>query len=441
MRGLRDVAALVGLGLITATSGLPAQSSTGTPTAPRDFWRAAAGIAATNALVWGFDRFVKGAATARVGTRSWLRNLGHGFEWDDDRFPTNQFAHPYHGSVYFGLARGSGYGFWASVPFTATGSLLWEYFGENNPPSLNDVVNTTLGGIALGEITYRLAARLRTGGASAKPGLGRTLAAAMISPGGVVPGDILDAGDMAESYRQQVANGYGWGLGPESGGLAHPFISLRVQGGTPFDSSFSRPFDALDFEFEVAGGEAAIVTRAQVNGLLGRHLLHAGDRTQAALAAYQHYDYLNTALYEWGGQSLSGGVPLRQRLWSRVRLDLGLHLHAVLLGALSSEEAGVVGRTYDYGPGLGPSLTASLSWGNREVLSLDGGTTWLHSVNGADADHLATRTRVRIQVPALRFLDVGGEVTRFLRDSRFALLRPVHQHVSQFRLYLVVPAG
>jgi len=178
-----------------------------------------------------------------------------------------------------------------------------------------------------------------------------------------------------------------------------------------------------------------------VNGLLGRHLLQDGDRTQAALAAFQHYDYFNTALYEWGGQSISGGLLFRRQLRPNARLEFGLHLHAILLGALSSEHAGVVGRTYDYGPGLGPSLTASLSWADREVLSLDGGTIWMHSVNGADADHVATRTRVRVQLPALRFFDVGGEVTRFLRHSRFALLQPVHQHVSQFRFYLLVPVG
>jgi hypothetical protein len=440
MAGLWGLAALVGLCLSFTTNELRAQAAPRVQSTPTDFWGAAGSIAATNFLVWGFDRFLKNAPEARVGPRSWFRNLSHGFEWDDDPFRTNQFAHPFHGSVYFNLARGNGYGFWASAPFTAAGSLMWEYFGENNPPSFNDVVNTTLGGIALGEITYRMAARLRTGCAGARPGLGRILAAGVIDPGGLVIGKTADACDSTLAYRQQLANGFGWGWDPGSGGLTHPFLALRGQSNTPFDTSSRRPFDALDFELEIAGGEAAIVTRARVNGLLARHVLHGGARTQAALAAYQHYEYLNTTLYEWGGQSISGGLFLRQQLCSKARLDVGLHLHAVLLGALTSEHAGTAGRTYDYGPGLGPNLTASLSWGVREVLSLERATTWLHSVNGADADHMATRTRVRVQ-PALRSFDVGGEVTRFLRDSRFALLEPVHQHVSQFRFYMLVPVG
>ena len=40
---------------------------------------------------------------------------------------------------------------------TAFGSGTWEYFGETNHASLNDFINTTLGGIALGEMFHRAA--------------------------------------------------------------------------------------------------------------------------------------------------------------------------------------------------------------------------------------------------------------------------------------------
>ena len=40
---------------------------------------------------------------------------------------------------------------------TAFGSGTWEYFGETNHASLNDLINTTLGGIALGEMFHRTA--------------------------------------------------------------------------------------------------------------------------------------------------------------------------------------------------------------------------------------------------------------------------------------------
>ncbi|SDG42104.1 DUF3943 domain-containing protein [Mucilaginibacter sp. P25] len=76
--------------------------------------------------------------------------------WDNGAFGTNQFAHPYHGSLYFSAFRANGYTFWQSVPPTLIGSYIWEAAAEKQYPSPNDFINTCFGGIALGEMTYRL---------------------------------------------------------------------------------------------------------------------------------------------------------------------------------------------------------------------------------------------------------------------------------------------
>ena len=43
----------------------------------------------------------------------------------------------------------------------AFGSATWEYYGETNKASLNDFINTTLGGIAIGEVLHRAAWLMR----------------------------------------------------------------------------------------------------------------------------------------------------------------------------------------------------------------------------------------------------------------------------------------
>src|SRR5690348_7259085 len=83
----------------------------------KHFWRAAGGVMAINTFVWGVDYFVMRAPWARVGTRSWESNFRQGFGWDDNRFQVNQLGHPYHGSLYFGVARANGYTFWEATPF------------------------------------------------------------------------------------------------------------------------------------------------------------------------------------------------------------------------------------------------------------------------------------------------------------------------------------
>ena len=53
-------------------------------------------------------------------------------------------------------ARSQGLTFWESAPYAAIGSLEWEFLGEREPPALNDLIATTMGGICIGEITYRI---------------------------------------------------------------------------------------------------------------------------------------------------------------------------------------------------------------------------------------------------------------------------------------------
>jgi len=111
-------------------------------------------VVGLNVAIWSFDRYIRqsgGNPGFRIGFNSWEENFKNGFEWDDNSFSTNQYAHPYHGSMYFNAARSNGYDFWTSVPFAFTGSFLWEYMFEKHHPSYNDWVATSVGGTSLGD--------------------------------------------------------------------------------------------------------------------------------------------------------------------------------------------------------------------------------------------------------------------------------------------------
>ena len=72
--------------------------------------------------------------------------------------------------------------FWQSAPFAAGGSLMWEFFMENEPPSINDMLATTFGGIELGEITYRLSDLFIDNRSSGAERVGREVLAGILSP-------------------------------------------------------------------------------------------------------------------------------------------------------------------------------------------------------------------------------------------------------------------
>src|SRR6187402_2980221 len=112
-------------------------------------------VAAINLTLWAIP-YSLGVPFAQVNPTYWKSNLQTGFQWDDNEFEVNQFAHPYQGGMYFTAARIHGLTFWESVPYTLFGSLTWEYFLETEQPSTNDWLSTTWGGFLFGESLYRL---------------------------------------------------------------------------------------------------------------------------------------------------------------------------------------------------------------------------------------------------------------------------------------------
>jgi hypothetical protein len=84
------------------------------------------------------------------------------------------------GNNYFNSGRANGLSFYESAALTAFGT--WEYFGETNKPSLNDVINTTLGGIALGEMFHRTAWLIRDTHATGRRRLWREIGATALDP-------------------------------------------------------------------------------------------------------------------------------------------------------------------------------------------------------------------------------------------------------------------
>ena len=106
--------------------------------------------------LYGLANLARGQVTAEITPETWWENMQQGWVWDLDDFTVNQIGHPYQGSNYFTAGRANGLSFWESAALAAFGSATWEYFGETNHPSLNDFINTTLGGIALGEMFHRV---------------------------------------------------------------------------------------------------------------------------------------------------------------------------------------------------------------------------------------------------------------------------------------------
>lgn len=122
----------------------------------KHWFSAFGGVLFFNVGLATYNRYAIGADWAQTGPSEWSHFWERRLAWDDDWYWTNFVLHPYQGSLYYMSARNSNLNVFESALVTMFGSAFWEYLCETNAPSKNDMVYTTVGAFAVGEMLYRL---------------------------------------------------------------------------------------------------------------------------------------------------------------------------------------------------------------------------------------------------------------------------------------------
>lgn len=152
----------LGAALAAGRAGAQEPAQDLTPTfryeAPADAHRLRAaaeigGFLALAAAAW----LVAPSRTATPGSKA------DGIRLDASRFRTNFGGHPVSGAIYYQLARSNRLSAVESALWSVAGSSVWELIEYNEPVSLNDLVVTPVGGVALGAPLFELAAHLDRG--------------------------------------------------------------------------------------------------------------------------------------------------------------------------------------------------------------------------------------------------------------------------------------
>jgi hypothetical protein len=333
-------------------------------------------------LNWYDRNYLAGKELYRTNANTFWEHLTDS-KWiiDDDQFATNQFLHPYGGTVYYGLARSAGLNFWESFLYAATGSFLWELGGETGPPSINDQITTTFGGTLFGEPLFRMANLVLEGGRG-KPGFWRELGAAVISPptgfNRLVFGNRFDAvfpsHDPAIFTRLQVGgtltslfNTQIFSRDIKHSGVTADFSLAYGLPGKP-GYSYTRPFDYFDFQFTAA--TANIFESFKTRGLLLGTDYAIGDTTRGLWGLYGSYDYISPQVFRISSSALSLGTTWQSWLSRTVALQ-GTALAGAGYGAAGSVH--ITGdRDYHYGATPQALLALRLIFGDRAMIDLTG---------------------------------------------------------------------
>jgi hypothetical protein len=381
-------------------------------------WVPIAELVAMHTGVCLFSNYVLHNEFAKISFKSVEQNFKTGFVWDPDFFVTNYFAHPFNGSLYYNLARANGYNYYVSSIFAFSGSLTWELFMETEPPAYNDIINTTLSGIFLGEVTHRLSSLLIDEKTTGFERFARELGAGLIDlPRGF--NRLFQSRSWEvnrNTYRREPLalnayygvnwNNYGTKIGT---GVANGAFGFGLLYGDPFKEKKREIMDffRLAGQFNVGAGQPAIGSLEGYGLLFGKES-KSSNKTDKLFGAFQHYDYFENEAYQIGAITFGAGWLNRIKTSKTSNLLTAIHLGIIPLGGSKSAYIDTVERTYSFNGGADTKLEIYYT-GNWGLLYAGYNLYWYYTYVGAKGNELYGIFRPKVVINVSKNLGVGAQ--------------------------------
>lgn len=415
----------------------------------KNTWLAIGETAGLNILIWSYNRFLREGGTNpgfRIGPESWEENILNGFEWDDNSFSTNQFAHPYHGSLYFNAARSNGFDYWESMVFSLSGSLMWEYVMETHHGAYNDWIATGIGGAAVGESLHRLSAMIWDNKAHGSNRFWREVGGFLVNPMGglnrLFRGEMNDHfANPKDRYPDFFLTNVEFGsrsIGEErlwESDTTRAYFKGGFAYGDPFAGDNEKPFESFDFAIQLYFGDKNGIGQLETKGLLFAVPVSESDESIHMVGAFHHFDYIDNNAYEYGSQSISGSY-LSKVSMGRATLVTQFHAMGHILAGTASDYEDFTGRSYSYGPGVGFKFKTVLYRGKRPFFTLGNNTSWIWAVNGDSAEHFVSYSYARLDVPLGEVFGVGTQYDVYFAEREYADFPDVHQRNPELRFFM-----
>ena len=413
--------------------------------ATKHFWLGVGEIAILEFIPWSLARWIRhwddpADNWAKVSSKTWWQNISQGWEYDGDNFTTNNFAHPYHGSLFFNAGRTNGYDFWESTAWSLSGSAVWEFFGETFRPAFNDWIYTGIGGVNLGEIFYRLSSMVTDNTASGSERVWSEIFGTLINP--VRGFNRAISGEMGRNFPNPkwsrpddflIAFDAGTRSIDKDGDNSYTdkdvegIFNFHLYYGNRFKAK--KPFEFFGFNFALASGSPHFTTLNSSGFLFGYNLEKNKHRFDVNL----DFNYNNLIKEEISGTDtvyngfLFGTTQLYPHIASKfpigekTNLETQIGINAILMGATPNDYyIDVEGRNYDFGPGVGTRIVASIQNGIWNYVSLLYYGAWLWTqTEPSDSRHHIHFLIVEAQYPFTPYFSVGISAGIYWRNSYY----------------------
>ncbi len=374
-------------------------------------WKPALGVISANIALSLADSRILHLGFSKVNVTTWNRTLragwpwGPGWEWDQDRFGNNFLSHPIMGNFYFNAARSNGYNFLASAGFAFAGSYMWKIFGENGTPEREDIVNTTVDGMLLGEILYRISSNILDDRTTGSERTFREILAGVVDPMRGV-NRLLQGKTFRhinkEVYQKEPLNfsffgGFNKINAPQKElltGSTSEMLNLQFDYGNPFEVISKKPFDFFKLRVEMNYG----IGRKFVDNVTGYGILFGKNDQIGKLAllhgGFLYYDYWDNTSFELSTIALGYGGFSKLPLSKTSNLYTNAHIGIIPLAGNSSGQITDTSQSRDYSFGYGweGKFEALLSLGDVATVSFTDYYFIIHNFNNTGRDEPNTGT-------------------------------------------------
>ncbi len=415
-------------------------------------WIPASRVVLTNVVNWVVVRYVYKYDWARISPSTWKKNLKGPWVWDNDRFGINFLGHPHTGNYYFNTARANGFTFGQSFPFAVGGSLLWELFGEKDPPSRNDIINTPISGMFLGEILYRISSNILNDRTRGVNRVFREFLAGIINPPRAF--NRLTQGKMFRVTGKEVYQKEPLNITMSAGihkvnennhfgtGSTNAIFNLQFDYGDPFEIRHRKPFDVFRLRLEARyGDEKRLVDNVGGYGFLfGKNIIKGKNGILAGI--FQHYDYWNNKIFELGTLGFGPGIISRINIGRNSNLYSGIHVAVVPLAGNSTRFGPDTSdyRKYNFGGGFEGRMEETLNLSRWVSAGFNAYYYWIRTYNGIPGTSITAILKPRIAFKIFKTASIGLEHhiyfnDRLTKNSSDLHLKRTEQKIF-FQIYL-----
>jgi hypothetical protein len=379
-----------------------------------------------NLFVGAFNAYVTNEDFAKISFQTIKDNFGTGFVWDEDNYLTNQFFHPYHGANYFNTARSNGLEFWESVPYAIGGSLMWEFFMENEPPSYNDLVNTSVTGITFGEISYRVSNLIIDESTTGFERFLRELTSTVINPmhgfNRLIKGDMWKSGatNNQTNYKITFSTGANNVFFENDNSKTYASLRANLVYGNIYDvKNHKSPFGYFSLQGEVNIAQGDDIIGIFASGVLTDKKAKLFNISNNIIGLYKEVDFLSNEVYKLTTTSITGKLISRIEILTSVEMENNITVSGILMGGTNSQYAAEEGKDYNLGPGASGSIGIKFFFDDYAEIYTSYKRYWIHTLAGADGEEFVGLLNIGVNYNVFTKTGVGLEFLLYERYGEY----------------------